>query len=41
MMLWQHRFLLLMGDNFYNCEFCGVGIAAIQIVSGVNSEGQF
>ncbi|HEY6883493.1 MAG TPA: hypothetical protein VI278_05600 [Nitrososphaeraceae archaeon] len=23
----QHRhFLPLMGDNFYNCELCGVGI---------------
>jgi hypothetical protein len=30
-----------MSENFYNCEFCGVGIAVIQIVSGGNSEGQF
>ncbi|MGA9154881.1 MAG: hypothetical protein WBZ36_30215 [Candidatus Nitrosopolaris sp.] len=36
----HHRFLPLMSEKFYNCEFCGVGIAAIQIVSGGNSEGQ-
>jgi predicted nucleic acid-binding Zn ribbon protein len=29
-----------MNKNFYNCEFCGVGIAVIQIISGGN-EGQF
>jgi hypothetical protein len=29
----HHRFLPLMSENFYNCEFCGVGIAVIQIVS--------
>ena len=37
----HRRFLPLMGDNFYNCEFCGVGIAVIQIVTGGNVEGQF
>jgi hypothetical protein len=37
----HHRFLPLISENFYNCEFCGVGIAVIQIVSGGNSEGQF
>jgi hypothetical protein len=38
----RHRhFLPLMSDNFYNCEFCGVGIAVIQIVTGGNREGQF
>lgn len=43
----HHRFLPLMSEkkkhseNFYNCQFCGVGIAVIQIVSGDNSEGQF
>ena len=37
----HHRFLPLMSENFYNCEFCGVGIAVIQIVSGSNSEGKF
>jgi hypothetical protein len=35
------RFLPLMNDNFYNCEFCGVGIAVIQIVTGGNGEGRF
>jgi predicted nucleic acid-binding Zn ribbon protein len=38
----QHRsFLPLMGDNFYNCEVCGVGIAVLQIVTADNGEGQF
>ena len=37
----HHRFLPLMSENFYNCEFCGVGMTVIQIVSGGNSEGQF
>lgn len=39
----QHRrFLPLMGDNFYNCELCGVGIAVLQIVAGSGEgEGQF
>jgi hypothetical protein len=37
----HHRFLPLMSDNFYNCEFCGVGIAVIQIVTGGKGEGQF
>lgn len=39
----QHRrFLSLMGDNFYNCELCGVGIALLQIVtSSDEGEGQF
>ena len=39
----QHRrFLHLMGDNFYNCELCGVGIALLQIVtSSDEGEGQF
>ena len=36
----HHRFLPLMSEKFYNCEFCGVGIDTIQIVSGGNSEGQ-
>ena len=35
----HRRFLPLM--SFYNCEFCGVGIAVIQIVTGGNREGQF
>jgi hypothetical protein len=30
-----------MGDNFYNCEFCGIGIAVLQIVTGGKFEGQF
>lgn len=39
----QHRrFLPLMGDNFYNCELCGVGIAVLQIVTDSRKgEGQF
>ena len=37
----HRRFLPLMGDTFYNCELCGVGIAVIQIVTGGNGEGQF
>jgi hypothetical protein len=38
----QHRrFLPLMGDNFYNCEVCGVGISVLQIVTADNGEGQF
>ena len=37
----HRRFLPLMGDNFYNCEFCGVGIAVLQIVTGGEVEGQF
>ena len=37
----HRRFLPLMSDNFYNCEFCGVGIAVMQIVTGGNGEGQF
>jgi hypothetical protein len=39
----QHRrFLPLMGDNFYNCELCGVGIAVLQIVTDSDKgEGQF
>ena len=39
----QHRrFLPLMGDNFYNCELCGVGIAVLQIVTDSGKgEGQF
>ncbi len=37
----HRRFLPLMGDNFYNCEFCGVGIAVLQIVTGGKFEGQF
>lgn len=37
----HRRFLPLMSENFYNCEFCGVGIAVIQIVFGGNSEGEF
>jgi hypothetical protein len=39
----QHRrFLPLMGDNFYNCELCGVGIAVLQIATGSGvGEGQF
>jgi hypothetical protein len=38
----QHRrFIPLMGDNFYNCELCGVGIAVLQVVTGSgNGEGQ-
>jgi hypothetical protein len=39
---WLHyRFLPLMSDIFYNCEFCGVGIAVIKIVTAKNIEGQF
>jgi hypothetical protein len=30
-----------MNDTFYNCEFCGVGIAVIKIVTTGNVEGQF
>jgi hypothetical protein len=39
----QHRrFLPLMGDNFYNCELCGVGVAVLQIVTGTpNGQEQF
>jgi|1185.fasta_scaffold881734_2 hypothetical protein len=38
----QHRrFVPLMGDNFYNCELCGVGIAVLQIVTADNGEGRF
>ena len=37
----HRRFLPLMSDNFYNCEFCGVGIAVIKIVTAGNVEGQF
>ncbi|MBV9176785.1 MAG: hypothetical protein JO297_07080 [Nitrososphaeraceae archaeon] len=39
----QHRrFLPLMGDNFYNCELCGVGIALLQIVTcSGEDEGKF
>ena len=32
----HRRFLPLMGDIFYNCEFCGIGIAVIKIVTAVN-----
>ena len=32
----HRRFLPLVGDNFYNCEFCGVGIAVIKIVTAGN-----
>jgi len=35
----HRRFLPLVGDNFYNCEFCGVGIAVIKIVTAGN-DGQ-
>jgi hypothetical protein len=37
----HRRFLPLKGENFYNCEFCGVRIAVLQIVTGGNGEGQF
>jgi transcription elongation factor Elf1 len=38
----QHRrFLPLMSDTLYNCEFCGIGIAVIKIVTTANVEGQF
>jgi transcription elongation factor Elf1 len=37
----HRRFLPLMNDTFYNCEFCGVGIAVIKIVTAGNVEGQF
>jgi hypothetical protein len=37
----HRRFVPLMSDNFYNCEFCGVGIAVLKIVTGDNREGQF
>ena len=37
----HRRFLPLMSDTFYNCEFCGVGIAVIKIVTAGNVEGQF
>jgi predicted nucleic acid-binding Zn ribbon protein len=31
-----------MGDSFYNCELCGVGIAVLQIVTDSGKgEGQF
>jgi len=32
----HRRFLPLMGDIFYNCEFCGVGLAVIKIVTAGN-----
>jgi hypothetical protein len=32
----HRRFLPLMGDIFYNCEFCGIGIAVIKIDTAVN-----
>jgi hypothetical protein len=35
------RFLHLTSDTFYNCEFCGVGIAVIKIVTTGNIEEQF
>jgi hypothetical protein len=36
------RFFPLMGDNFYNCELCGVRISVLQIVTGtVNGQEQF
>jgi len=35
----QHRrFLPLMGDNFYNCELCGVRIAVLKIVTTANDQ---
>ena len=37
----HRRFLPLMSDTFYNCEFCGVGIAVIKIDTSGNVEGQF
>jgi transcription elongation factor Elf1 len=37
----HRRFLPLMSDTFYNCEFCGVGVAVIKIVTAGNVEGQF
>jgi hypothetical protein len=37
----HYHFLPLMSDTFYNCEFCGVGIAVIKIVTAGNIEGQF
>ena len=37
----HRRFLPLKGENFYNCELCGVRIAVLQIVTGGNGEGQF
>jgi hypothetical protein len=39
----QHRrFVPLMGDNYYNCELCGVGVAVLQIVTSThNGQEQF
>lgn len=37
----HRRFLPLMSNTFYNCEFCGVGIAVIKIDTVGNVEGQF
>ena len=37
----HRRFLPLTSDTFYNCEFCGVGIAVIKIDTTGNVEGQF
>ena len=37
----HRRFLPLMSNIFYNCEFCGVGIAVIKIDTAGNVEGQF
>ena len=36
----HRRFLPLMSDTFYNCEFCGVGIAVIKIDTAGNVEEQ-
>jgi len=34
----HRRFVPLMGDNIYNCELCGVGIAVLQIVSRTSND---
>jgi len=36
----HRRFLPLMSNTFYNCEFCGVGIAVIKIDTAGNVEEQ-